>query len=144
MRRLVHPALVAVTAVLGVLFAVFAALQCNDLDPQVYHQPSVIDAWSWVIFYGLIAALCFLSIFRPVWPVLLGLAALFCVYELVVTGPGLYKNLFQAEQFTMTGASMSPQRSEVELTREFFGAVIGLLGIAFLWWQSRKAKRQSV
>ena len=143
MKRLDKSWQIGVTALLAVLFVTFAAFQLNDTNPEIYHRPSVIDAWSWVAFYGFIAALFVLSIFRPVPVALLVLGALFCFYEMVTTAPGLYRNLFEAEKFTMTGASMAPSRSEVELTREFFGAVIGLVGLGFLWWQAKKAVRRS-
>ena len=141
MKRLDRPWLIGFTAFLSVLFAVFAFFQLNDTNPEIYHRPSVIDAWSWVAFYGLISVLCLVSIFRPIPLTLLVIAALFCVYEMATTAPGVYRNLFETESFTMTGASMAPSRSEVELSREFFGALIGLLGIAFLWWQAKKARR---
>ena len=141
MALLKRPLLRGLTAALGLLFAVFALFQLNDTNPEIYHQPSVLDAWSWVAFYGLICVLYFVSIFRRVPQILLGLAAAFCLFEMVRSGPGLYANFFEAEKFTMTGASMAPTRSEVELSREFFGALIGLFGVAFLWWQARKALR---
>ena len=141
MKRLDRPWLIGITALLAVLFAVFASFQLNDTNPEIYHRPSVIDAWSWVAFYGLISILCIVSIFRPILLLLLVIAALFCIYEMATTAPGLYRNLFESDTFTMTGASMAPSRSEVELSREFFGALIGLLGITFLRWQAKKATR---
>ena len=33
---------------------------------------------------------------------------------------------------------MSGTDPRVELTREFFGAVIALVGITFQWWQNKK------
>ena len=141
MAPLKRPWLIGLTALMGLMFAVFAYVQINDIDPEVYHKPSAFDAWSWVVFYGALAVLCLASIFWRVPRLWLVLAAVFCLVEMVRTGPGLWNNLFQAEQFTMTGASMSPTRSEVELSREFFGALIGLAGLGFLWWQSKKAAR---
>ena len=136
-----HPLLKGLTAVLGLVFALFAGFQINDANPEVYHRPSAIDAWSWVTFYGLVALCCLVSIFLRVPRVLLGLAAAFCVFEMVRTAPGLYDNLFQADTFTMAGASMAPSRSEIELSREFFGALIGLAAVAFIWWQATRARR---
>lgn len=135
--------LIVLTILMGLLFSVFAFFQINDIDPAIYHKPSLWDAWSWVVFYGLLAGLCVLSVFRPNPRILLGIAAVFCLAEMVRTAPGVFDNLFRAEKFTMTGASMAPERSEVELSREFFGAVIGLGAVAFLWWQARKAPRAS-
>ena len=141
--RLTQPWRIGCMALLGGLFGLFAFFQLNDTDPAVYHQPSIIDAWSWVAFYGLISILCVVSIFRSVPKPLLVIAALFCVYEMVTTAPGLYRNFFEAEHFTMTGASMSPTHSEVELSREFFGALIGLAGVGVIWWQTKNSVRKS-
>jgi uncharacterized membrane protein len=143
MQPLTQRWLMGLTAFLAVMFAVFAYVQINDLDPAVYHKPSLVDAWSWVIFYGLLAVLFVVSIFRRVPKGLLVVAALFCAVEMVRTAPGLFSNLFEAEQFTMTGAAMAASRSEVELSREFFGALIGLLGVAFLWWQAVTPSRRT-
>ncbi len=138
-----RPWIIGLTALMSLMFAVFAYVQLNDIDPEVYHKPSAVDVWSWVIFYSLLAVLSAASIFWKVPRVWLVLAAVFCLFEMVRTGPGLWQNLFQAEKFTMTGASMSPTRSEVELSREFFGALIGLAGVGFLWWQSTRAPREA-
>ncbi len=141
MARLKHPGLAALTVAFGIMFAVFSSLQFNDTNPEIYDRPSVLDAWSWAFFYGFIAVLCLASIFRSVPRVLLGVAAAFCLFEMATTVPGLHENLFEAEKFTMAGTSMTAARPEVELTREFFGALIALVGVSFLWWQASKAER---
>ncbi|MEM7602817.1 MAG: transmembrane 220 family protein [Verrucomicrobiota bacterium] len=122
---------------LALLFFVFAGLQLNDINPAIYHRPSVIDAAMWSAFYALIGGLMIVSIWKriPIWILLI--AALLCLVEMVVTGPGLVQNLRGEDDFTMTGASMNAEDPRVELTREFFGAVIALAGVGFLWW-SRK------
>jgi len=61
------------------------------------------------------------------------LAVAACLVELALTGPGLWENLFGERDFTMTQASMNAEDPRVELTREFFGAVIALAGVAVLW-----------
>ncbi|MEN9019611.1 MAG: hypothetical protein ABF370_03775, partial [Verrucomicrobiales bacterium] len=73
MKRLARPWLIGITSFLAVLLAVFAGFQLNDTNPEIYHRPSVIDAWSWVVFYGFISALSVVSIFRPIPLALLGL-----------------------------------------------------------------------
>ncbi len=123
---------------LALLFAVFAWLQRNDIDPAIYYQPSVIDSALWLAFYLLIALLFVQILFRPLPRWLLVLAALACVAEMVRTGPGLYDNLTGSEHFTMTQASMSAEDPRVELTREFFGALIALAGVGVLTWQNRR------
>ena len=125
------------SALLALIFAGFAAVQINDTNPTIYHRPSVLDAWSWVFFYGFIAVLCAASIFRRVPRALLTVAALLCFVEMARTAPGLYENLFGADTFTMTATSMAAVRPEVELTREFFGALIALIVVIFLRWQEQ-------
>ena len=53
---------------------------------------------------------------------------------------GLWENIFGKQSFTMTGKSMSGTDPRVELSREFFGAVIALTGVTFQWWQNRKLR----
>ena len=122
-----------------VLFAAFAFFQYNDIDPAVYHQASSVDAALWLGFYALIAILFALSLFRraaPVWMLLVG--ALACLVEMGRTGWGLWINIFGKEEFTMMQVSMSATDPRVELSREFFGALIALGGVILLWWQGRK------
>lgn len=133
--------LAAVSAALAIMFAVFSYLQLNDTDPAIYDRPSVLDAWSWAVFYGLIAVLFLVSIFRSVPRSFLFIAALFCLWEMARTVPGLYENLFKTESFKMAGAAMAASHPEVERTREFFGALIALAGVGFLQWQARQRDR---
>ncbi len=124
--------------VLAAMFFLFAWLQANDLDPAIYDKPSALDAALWLAFYAVIGALFVASLFRsiPVW--LLLLAAVACIAEMAATGPGLYENVFGGKDFTMTQASMSSEDPRVELSREFFGALIALAGVAVLWRRERK------
>jgi len=121
------------------LFATFAFYQYNDIDRVKYHKPSVLDSALWLTFYALIAVLFALSLFRkaaPGWLLLIG--ALASLIEMGRTGGGVWENLFGGQEFTMMGASMSATDPRVELSREFFGALIALAGVALLWWESRK------
>jgi len=124
----------------AILFAIFAFFQVNDIDPAVYYRASSLDAALWCAFYLLIAVLFVVAWFRrlPSW--LLVLAALACLAEMILTGPGLWENLFGGRDFTMTQASMNAEDPRVELTREFAGAVIALLGVGVLWWRNRARK----
>ena len=132
-----RPVTVVVHALLAAMFFLFAWLQQNDLDPAIYDKPSALDAALWLAFYAVIGALFVVSLFRriPVW--LLLLAAVACIAEMAATGPGLYENVFGGKDFTMTQASMSSEDPRVELTREFFGALIALAGVAVLWRRER-------
>lgn len=123
---------------LAALFAVFAWMQRNDIDPAIYDHPSVLDAALWLAFYLLIAVLFVVVTFRTVPRWLLLVAAIACLVEMVRTGPGLYENLVGEKEFTMTQMSMSAEDPRVELSREFFGAVIALAGVGLIAWQNRK------
>lgn len=131
-------ATVVVHLLLAAMFALFAALQVNDIDRSIYHEPSVIDAASWFGFYLVIAYLFVASLRGRVPKWLLALAALACLLEMATTGPGLYENVFGDRAFTMTQESMSAEDPRVELTREFFGAVIALAGVTILWRRERR------
>lgn len=122
---------------LAVLFSLFSWLQRNDIDPAIYYHPSVIDAVLWLLFYLFIAVLLVLILFRPLPRWLLAVAALACLIEMGMSGPGLYENIFGGESFTMTQASMTASDPRVELTREFFGAVIAFAAVGLLFFESR-------
>lgn len=123
------------------LFGVFAWVQVNDIDPAVYHKPSSLDALLWFSFYLLIAILFAVSVFKKV-PLWILIASLFaCIVEMVMTGPGLLENLFGEDEFTMTQVSMSAEDPRVELTREFFGALIAFVAVLYLLLIQRKHKK---
>jgi len=122
----------------ALLFAYFAWLQHDDSDPAIYEHASVIDAWSWIVFYALISLAFVLALFRRFSWILFGVAIAFCLYEMITTGGGVIANLNSAEGFTMTKSSMNPSHPQVELSREFFGAVISLVAIGFLILQKRQ------
>jgi len=52
---------------------------------------------------------------------------------MITTAPGLWDNLFGDQPATMAKESMSAADPRVELTREFFGALIALLGVLYQW-----------
>ena len=135
-----RPATVVLDLCLAAMFGLFAWLQRNDLDPEIYDRPSVVDAALWFGFYLLIAALFVVVLFRPVPRWLLALAAVACLLEMATTAPGLYENLFGEQSFTMTQASMSSEDPRVELSREFFGALIALAALGVLAAQSRRGR----
>lgn len=126
------------------LFAGFAWVQSNDIDPAIYYHPSSLDAALWLLFYALIAVLCVVILFKPLPGWLMVAAALACVVELGRTGPGLWDNLFGEESFTMVQTSMSADDPRVELTREFFGALIALAGVILLWLEGRVSAKTRV
>jgi len=134
------PLLTAVNFLCAILFGVFAWFQRNDIDPEIYYHPSELDAVLWLAFYLLIAILFVIAAFRPLPHWILIVAAVACLIEMGRSGPGLYENLFGERQFSMTQLSMSAEDPRVELSREFFGALIALSAVGFLWFQRRKVR----
>jgi len=126
------------------LFGVFAWFQRNDIDPAIYSKPSfnnpTVDSALWFIFYLIIAIGFVMVSFRklPKWYFIAAIVA--CFLEFVMTGPGLWANLFSEESFNMTQTSMSAADPRVELSREFFGALLALCAVFFQLWQSRRIK----
>ena len=133
------PAPLKVVNVLAIaLFGFFGWLQYNDVDEAIYFNASATDAILWLAFYVLIAVLFGLVLFRPAprWLLVIGVIA--CLIEMGRTGPGIWENLTGDKDFTMMQQSMSAEDPRVELSREFFGAVIALAAVALLWWQSSR------
>ena len=120
-----------------IIFAIFAWLQHEDDNPEIYFDPSIADAWSWIIFYGLVSASFLLACFNkfPKW--LYFLAAIMAIYFMAFSVHGLMENLSNGE-FNMSKNAMNPKQPYVEITREFFGALIALSAIGYLYWHSRK------
>lgn len=118
-----------------VLFALFAWVQRNDIDPEIYYHPSSLDAAMWLLFYLLIAVLFLVVLVKPFPRWLLVVAGLACLIELGRTAPGLWENLFGERDFTMIQKSMSGDDPRVELSREFFGALLALGAVGLLWWE---------
>jgi len=132
---------------LAALFFVFAWFQRNDINPEIYSKPTfdnlIVDSVLWFLFYAVIGfAFLFLIKKRlPFWYFLLAIIA--CLAEMYSSGPGLWENVSGDKPFTMTGESMSGTDPRVELTREFFGAVIALAAVLFQFWQNKKLKAKA-
>lgn len=128
--------------ILSAVFLVFAWFQRNDIDPEIYSQPSfnnpTLDSALWFLFYLIIAVGFIVVSFRrlPLWYLIVAIVA--CLFEMSMSGPGLWDNLFGNEAFNMTQTSMSAKDPRVELTREFFGALLAFLAVIFQIWQSRR------
>ncbi|MFN4147881.1 MAG: transmembrane 220 family protein [Runella sp.] len=102
--------------VLAVVFIVFAAVQYNDPDPEL-----------WIPIYG-IAALACLSIFWGKAPrqyvfVVLALAYFFAAYR---QWPPHYEGVFWGE--------MQMRSINIEMARESLGLMICGLGMALMAW----------
>jgi len=136
-----NPTLLKFLNIFGVAaFSLFAWLQREDDNPDIYVQPSLVDVVLWVGFYGLVALAFGLAVVRkfPRWLflaiVLLGL------FHLATTIPGVLQN-FSGGGLEMAKESMSPERAEVELSREFFGVLIAFIATALIWIQRPKSNK---
>ena len=113
--------------VLAILFILFAVVQLNDKDPL-----------RWVVIYGVVAALFGMAYFQYFrrW-FILGVAAIL-LFEFVRLIPD-FMDWINMGMPTITG-SMKATEPHVELTREFFGLLISLMALGFLYYQSVKQK----
>jgi hypothetical protein len=104
----------------------FAVLQYNDPDPLY-----------WAGFYGVIGLYAVLTAFG--WRLQLGAIALagFCLVMLSQSIPGVYSYLTNKDGQTLSDA-MSREYPYIEETREFGGAVIGLLFVAISFFSTRR------
>lgn len=129
--------------IVALLFFLFAGFQFNDVDPAVYHNPSKLDAAIWLLFYFFIGVMSLAVIFRKIPGWILGVGVIACLIQMAISGPGLYQNVFGTDAFNMTQGSMSAEDPRVELSREFFGALIAMLGVAWIWWQRKTPDSKS-
>lgn len=110
---------------LAALFVLFAYWQLNDPDwPQ------------WVAMYGFVAVTALLAAFGhpPRWWPWIGIAAA-SVWLLTIVPD--FIDWIRMGAPTITG-QMQAESPHVELTREFLGLVICLLGLGFYAWRGRK------
>ncbi|MEM7395939.1 MAG: hypothetical protein AAF492_26700, partial [Verrucomicrobiota bacterium] len=78
-----------------IAFALFAWLQRNDVNPDMYVSASLYETWGWVALYALTAISFGLALSkRFVWTVLIA-GILFCLVQMALTGPGVLDNLRQ-------------------------------------------------
>ena len=119
-------------SIAAAVFVVFSLLQWNDLDPMVYDDPSIADAIAWGVFYAFIAVLFTLVMLRrlPRWILVVGVVI--CLAQLVRTAPGLWENLTGDQAFNMAQGSMSADDARIELSREFFGALLALVSVGIV------------
>lgn len=120
------------------VFALFTWFQRNDIDPVTYYKASGLDSTLWFLFYLLIAVLFVIALFQKVPAWLLIIAAIACLVEMAICVPGVIENFTGEKPFTMTQTSMSADDPRVELSREFFGSLIALGGVAAIWWQGKR------
>lgn len=110
----------------GLLFLVSAVLQYNDPDP-----------FRWILVYGLAAAVCLLSAFGFSHRLLELFTIAVILFELIASIPGL--STWFGEGMPDITVAMTEDRPYIEETREFFGALICLAVVMFLYlWHRRE------
>ncbi|MFY0654553.1 MAG: transmembrane 220 family protein [Cyclobacteriaceae bacterium] len=108
----------------GVLFLTFVIVQYNDPDPLL-----------WMVIYGIVSAMFFLSAFNiysskiTLWVIIAG--ALFSLIYI----PGVY-DYFTMGQAAEIVAKMKVDKPYVEETREFGGLWIAILALIYLYKKS--------
>lgn len=125
-------------SIAAAVFVVFSLLQWNDLDPVVYDDPSIADAIAWGVFYAFIAVLFALVLVRhlPRW--LLAVGVVVCLAQLGRTAPGLWENITGDRAFNITQGSMSANDARIELSREFFGALLALVSVGIVAFENTR------
>ncbi len=113
----------AANLVIAVLFALFAIVQFNDVDP-----------WLWVSLYGFIAVVAAFAAFGRYnrYVILAGLAV--CTILMIDLLPD-FINWIKMGMPTITG-SMKVKEPHIELTREFLGLVLSIAAFIFLYFQA--------
>ena len=129
--------------ILAALFGAFAAFQWNDIDPEVYTNPSRADALYWLLFYALIAIGFVILYFRKLPRAYFIAAGLCCLIALGMSVSGVIENLTGDRPFTMGQESMSAEDPRVELSREFFGALIALAAVYFQFKKNKLSQAPS-
>lgn len=113
-------------ALLALLFLVFAYFQWNDPDP-----------WVWLTLYAAIAIAFGLAVSGRILRPLILAAGLTCLVLMGLSLPGVIDYATNQEGYTLM-EGMSYEKPYIEETREFGGALMGLLALGFLWWQQGK------
>lgn len=128
-------------AFLALLFGAFAAFQWNDIDPEVYTNPSRADALYWLLFYAFVALGFIVLCLRKLPLIYFIIAGLCCLVALGMSVSGVVENLTGDRPFTMGQESMSAEDPRVELSREFFGAFIALAAVYFQFRKNQPSSK---
>jgi hypothetical protein len=111
----------AISATIGLLFALFAYFQHNDPDP-----------WGWIVAYGYLAVMAFLAVagryHRPVfWLGLVAYAA-----GIIYLAPSVYEWLFHHREVSLLHG-MAAKRMYIEESRECLGLLLALAALTYLY-----------
>jgi hypothetical protein len=117
--------------ILAALFAIFGAVQLNDVDP-----------WLWVTYYAFIAVLFAAAALNKFNLYVLGAA-------LLVTIIGLIRLLPEFQVWINDGMpsiveSMKAETPYVEFIREFLGLLLGFFALLFLLYRQRRAMKSRI
>lgn len=115
--------------VLAALFAVFALVQLNDVDPFL-----------WVTYYGLIALICGLAAWGRRYTWLLAGVALFGLIHLGLILPE-FINWVSMGMPSIT-EKMKAEAPHIEYAREFLGLLLGLAVVAWQWKKKSSSGKQ--
>jgi hypothetical protein len=109
----------------------FAALQYNDPDPI-----------TWILFYGICAAVPGLALFdRPIKPVF-WIALALCGINVALYASGAYNYFLHRTQEPLM-QSMNPDKPYIEEAREFLGVLIALTFIVISHTLGKYQQRSS-
>ncbi|MEM6394164.1 MAG: transmembrane 220 family protein [Planctomycetota bacterium] len=112
----------------AVLLLALAGVQLNDPDPLF-----------WVVIYAAAAVMPIARLWGRRLPVGWGVAFGLAVAGLLVSLPG-FIDFVRAGEFDLIGRGMSASRPNIELAREFLGALIGLVCLLpYGRWHTRGA-----
>lgn len=110
--------------VIAVLFALFAVVQLNDVDP-----------WLWVAIYGVVAILAVLAATGRSYKYVYLAGIAICLIWIATLIPD-FINWIQMGMPTITG-SMKATEPHVELTREFFGLLLSAIALGVLYYRAK-------
>jgi len=115
-----------IALILSAIFALFAIVQFNDPDPEV-----------WVVWYGAIAVAAALTAFGKMNKLGLLAGIIGGAVALIFYIPDFIAWI-QGGMESITG-SMKAETPFVELVREFLGLLLGVLALTYLYFQVRRS-----
>lgn len=114
---------IANLVIAGICF-LFAAFQWNDPDPML-----------WIAVYAVVGVVALMAAFGKSSMILTGVIACVCAYLMGMEHHGVVEYLNNEDGQTLSNA-MSKEHPYIEQTREYGGALIALLFVAFSSWSS--------
>lgn len=112
---------------LGLIFLLFAFFQWND-----------VDSMKWIIYYILVAAMCFFSFFEVNKKLYILALLVFSVVWLLTLFPSAWS--WVQDGMPSIVSSMKASSPYIELVREFLGLLISMLVLLLLFFLEKKPK----